>query len=193
MTETYERPAYMKREYGDVAAWLLERGDDAKYAVGSLIECAGEKGLNLGPDAEGFVKGTISTDEGIKTASSIYSSQYKEGFSKTKLSELAGFYGPLFKGLSDDERKTLERILNAGELTVEEMNKKLKVASYILSDPDNLFTDEQKENAQKEIQKYKGVANLMKTLEEYRREKLRPDAVDATRVEDLKGLVKKLK
>jgi len=66
MPPTTPRPAYEKYQYAGLAGNLYNSKESKRFAPGALEVLAGAKGLNLGEEALGFVRGTQASEKGIE-------------------------------------------------------------------------------------------------------------------------------
>ena len=191
MTKT---PDFQKYQYAGLAASLARSEEGAKYVSGALQVLAGDQGLKLGEEALGFIRGTQASEEGIKTAINVYNKKFQEERGKYKPVDLAKWYDSVLTGLEDTEKKKILVALKKHDETIGSISEKVREAMYTLSDtaPKNMFTSEQKSEAKETMEQYDGVINLMATLDNYKFEELRPDAIEATRKRSLEDLVKTL-
>lgn len=195
MTEQKERTLedFTKYQYGALAARLAQ-SKEGDYAQSALEVLAGANGLNLGEEALGFVKGAMASKDGINTATNIYNGKFEEKRKAYKPLELAGWYSSVLSDLGEDERKAILMSLGEHDETLESITQKIEEARYIIKAPEKsgLVTPEQRVQAVKTIKKYNNVYAVLQTLDKYKFESLRPDAVNATRKSELNGLAKKL-
>jgi hypothetical protein len=185
---------FEKYQYGALAGRLLASKENARHAPNALEILAGAKGLNLGEEALGFIRGTQASEKGIQTAISVYASEFEKKRGQYKPSDFAKWYAPV---LADLEKKDKDKIL--GELskhneTLKNITDKVSKAAYITNDdaPEGLFSDKQIEDAKKVMEKYSKLMFTLKVLDDYKFEALRADAVDETRKKDLKDLASNL-
>ncbi|MCX6749156.1 MAG: hypothetical protein NTW17_00215 [Candidatus Pacearchaeota archaeon] len=187
-----EALSFEKYQYGALAGRLASLEDSARFAPSALEILAGSKGLNLGEEALGFIKGTQASEEGIKTAIQTYAGQFEKKRAEYKPAELAEWYAPVLKGLDEAEVTKILATLNEHDETINSIKEGYNRADYILKAPKGLFNEEQLANAKKTKEKYEKTLLVMQTLDNYKFETLRTDAVDETRKADLKGLASKL-
>lgn len=109
MTNGQSQRTYKDYQYGALASRLLGTEESRQYAPSSLEVLAGAKGLNLGEEALGFVRGTQASEEGIKTASDVYNSNFEEKRGEYSPAQLVDWYNPLLSDLDSDVR---DRITN---------------------------------------------------------------------------------
>ena len=186
-----ERTDFGRYQYAALAARLASSQESSRFAPGALEVLAGSKGLNLGEESLGFVRGTQASEEGIQKAINVYAKQFEEKRGAYKPSELASWYGSVFSGLDKTEKDKILALLNYDE-TIKEIREKLQDALVVSKASDRLFTPEKKAEAKKIIEKYQTVFSLMETLDSYKFESLRGDAVDTERTNTLKDMASKL-
>ena len=189
-----EERNFARYQYGALASVLANSKESKRYAPSALEILAGKKGLNLGEEALGFVRGTQASEEGIQTAINVYAQNFKEKRGKYKPVELADWYTPVLSDLDEQERKKVVEYLGKHDENLGSIEKKVAEADYILSEdaPEGLFTDKQKSEARETIEKYGKLISILNVLDTYKFESLRPDAVNTTRKKDLKNLASKL-
>ena len=183
-----QTPEYEKFRYGGLAAWLLGREQDSKYATGALKVLAGPGELDVGEDRWGFVEGTLASSEGIQRASGNFAKRFYSAMDSSKISDLAGnsWYSPTLEGLTDEDQASIRGTLgNFGNTTFGGMEKSLKRDSWILQAPEGEKTPEEKEQAQARITRYKPAVETLKRIDGYAFENIRQKAVDETRVTEL--------
>ena len=185
-----ETPDFQRYQYGALAGDLLEQG--SKYVTGALEVLAGEKGLDLGEEAEGFIRGTQSSEEGVKTAIQIYNAKFQKKFGENDISSLGSWYDPVLRGLDKEGKDKILEVLGKHDISISGLREEITKAAYILKAPKELFAEDKKDKAKEVLKRYQEVAQVLNTLDSYKMETLRPDAVNATRVTELKGLASKL-
>lgn len=185
---------FQKYQYAGLAASLARSEEGAKYVSGALQVLAGDQGLKLGEEALGFIRGTQASEEGIKTAINVYNKKFQEERGKYKPVDLAKWYDSVLNGLEYTEKTKISIALGKNNETLKDILEKVRKAEYILNykTQDDLFTSEQRSEAKETMEKYNEVLNIMATLDNYKFEELRPDAVEATRKGSLEDLVKTL-
>ncbi len=177
-------------QYAALASRLLNQSPE--YVSGALEVLAGERGLDLGEEASGFVRGAMVSEEGIKTAIGIYGSKYMEQRGEQTPGSLLNWYNPVLEGLENEQREAIFGILEAQDETVESIDKASREAKHKLEGPEGMYTPEELREARETIRRYEEVNKTMGTLDRYMMENLRPDAVDATRKRELGGLAREL-
>ena len=185
---------FEKYQYAGLAASLAKSEEGTQYVPGALQVLAGEKGLKLGEEALGFIRGTQASEEGIRTAINVYNKKFQDERNKYKPVNLAKWYDSVLSGLEYTERTKILIALGKNNETLKDISEKVRKAAYIIDDkaPENMFTPKQRSEAKETIEKYKDVFNTMAVLDNYKFEELRSDAVEATRKRSLEDLVKTL-
>src|SRR3989338_4538912 len=135
MADVTQRPNFEKYQYGALAAHLASSKESGRYAPGALEVLAGSKGLNLGEDAEGFIRGTKASKEGIETATQIYAGKFEEKRGEYKLIELAsGWYAPVLNSIDKEDKDKIVAKLGRYDETLVSIIKKYRKASRIVQD-----------------------------------------------------------
>ena len=185
---------FEKYQFGALAAHMLASKENSRYAPSALEVLAGEKGLNLGEEALGFIRGTQASEKGIQTASNVYGGKFEEKRGKYSPADLAGWYAPLLNGLELKEKEKITGILGDNNETLENITKKQKKASHIVEgeDIEGLYSKEQVADAKKILEKYQKLSVVLSILDNYKFESLRPDVIDEARKKDLKELASRL-
>jgi len=193
-TQTPKSYDFEKYQYGALAARLLASKENSRHAGSALEVLAGAKGLNLGEEALGFIRGTQASEKGIQTAIGVYAGKFGEERGKYKPSDFAKWYAPVLGDLDKEDKAKILGELNKHNETLGKIEEKFKKAAYITSDdaPKGLFPDKDIEHAKKVIEKYGNLMYVLQALDEYKFDQLRADAVNETRKKDLKTLASKL-
>lgn len=192
-SKTYD---FEKYQYGALAANLAQ-SDEGEFASGALEVLAGAKGLNLGEEALGFIRGTQASEDGIKTAIADYSKSFQDKRSEYQPADLADWYDSVLKGLKKEDKKKYLSALGKHDETIKTIRKKVKIASRIVKaqEDDDIkgeYTPEQVSKAKETMDEYRNIFSVMAALDQYKFEELRPVAVEAARKRDLEALAKKL-
>ena len=195
--EKQDYSSFERYMYGALAGRFLQSKENARHTPSALEVLAGAKGLNLGEEAEGFIKGTQASEKGIQTAVGIYAGKFEEKRGEYSPSQLSQFYLPILDGLENGTRETILRHIKEYTEPLKEIIKKYKRAAKIVEESEDddfkdMYTPEQVSEAKKTAEKYGKVLNTLQKLDEYKFETLRPDAVDVTRKSELKNLASKL-
>ena len=190
---------FERYQYAGLAGRLATSEDGARYVPGALETLVGPKGLGVGEDALGVMK-AFRTFEGDDPASQrriqegivAYAKRFEEKRAKYKPAELAGWYQPLIADLDKEDQDKILAALNEHDETLASIRDEYDKAAYIYKAPKGLFSPEQKAISKKIMEKYENVLLTMQTLDNYKFETLRGDAVDSARKTDLKNLASKL-
>lgn len=193
-TDEIKPMGFEKYMYGALAGRLAQSKESSQYAGSALEMLAGSRGLNLGEEALGFIRGTQASKEGIKTAINVYAGKFEEERGKYKPIDMAQWYDSILKDLDAGDKQKIVGALAKHTETLGSIIKKISQAGYITNDeaPEGLFTKEQIDSAKKTLEKYGEVLQVMNVLDNYKFEELRTDAVSSRRKADLKGLASKL-
>lgn len=195
MTREYQRPDFEEYAYGALAARLAVSDDEGtrKLVPGALEVLAGSKGLNLGEKALKYHKSFgPQSPEQIASAIRAYAEEFEKRRGEYKPAELAGWYQPLIADLDKEDQDKILATLNEHDETLASIRDEYNKATYIYKAPKGLFSPEQKAISKKIMEKYEKALLTMQTLDNYKFETLRGDAVDTIRKTDLKNLASKL-
>jgi len=184
-------------QYAGLAASLAESKENSQYVSSALEVLAGTKGLGWGEEALGFIRGTQASPEGIKTATEVYNQKFHEERGKYKPIDLAKWYDSVLTDLGDTEKAKILTALEKHDETIKDIKKKFKIALRVVQsqEDDDLkdeYTPGQISEAKDTLEKYNGVLKIMATLDNYKFEELRQDAVKVTKEGSLEDLVKNL-
>ena len=187
-------PDFMKYQYGALAGRLAQSEESGRYAPSALEMLAGSKGLNLGEEAQGFIRGTNASEDGIKTAIGIYAKKFQEKRGEYKPVELASWYSNVLSSISPEDAKKITGKLSEYDETLSDINKKYIAADHLLSGVNKgiKFDDEKIAQAKKIKEKYQLVLEVLGMLDNYTFEDLRTDAVKTARKTELNGLASRL-
>ncbi|MEK6841826.1 MAG: hypothetical protein AABX91_01605 [Nanoarchaeota archaeon] len=187
-------PDFMKYQYGALAGRLAQSEESGRYAPSALEMLAGSKGLNLGEEAQGFIRGTNASEDGIKTAIGIYAKKFQEKRGEYKPVELASWYSNVLSSISPEDAKKITGKLAEYDETLSDINKKYIAADHLLSGVNKgiKFDDEKIAQAKKIKEKYQLVLEVLGMLDNYTFEDLRTDAVKTARKTELNGLASRL-
>ena len=196
MTNPTQRqlPDFQKYQYAAVARLMSQSKENKGYAVSALEMLAGSNGLNLGEDADGFIAGAKASEKGIETAINIYAGKFQEKRGEYKPAELISWYNPVLSSADPEDAEKIKAELAKYDETYADIESKYTEAVHLVEGLKKgiEYTDEQKSNAEKTIQKYNDVMILMQELDNYALEELRPEVVKTERKSKLKGLASKL-
>ena len=191
-----QRPDYSfeRYQYGASAARLLASEDSARYAPSALEVLAGKKGLDLGEEALGFVRGTQASEEGINKAIKVYNGKFEEKRGKYSPAQLVDWYNPILSDLEPDAKDKLANYLGKYTETLQSIRDNVNDALNTLDKraKKGKFTQTQINLAQDIVKKYEEVLNVLGILDNYKFETLRPDAVNAARKQDLEKMASTL-
>jgi len=191
-TQTYDFAEYA---HGALAVQLLGSKEGSKYVPGALEVLAGANGLDLGEKALGFIRGTQASQKGIETAANVYGGLFQEKRGAYKPSDLVNWYSPVLDDpdLDQESRDKIKGVLSGSNVKLSTIQEKVAEASHTLDTPESKgLSDEDRDKAKKTLQKYSKIISTLSMLDGYMFEHLRPEAVEAVRRQELKGLAAKL-
>ncbi len=166
-------------QYGELANRLYKSEEGRIYSGGALEQLAYDLGIeNLG---EGFIKGALASEEGIKTTIKVYSEKYQKALGESKVNELLTYHDNLLKKyLNEKEIEKLRTELKEfSEEKFGEINEKIRRATYILQGEKIYnFSDKEKKEAEETLKKYHRVFGIIQLLENAKFENLRLNAVN---------------
>ena len=171
--------------YGAIAGKaLVEENFDS--ANTSLEKLSSHMKWDTNRDLEGLLKATFSNEESIKTAATIYSNRYMVSKQKTTVENLWKFYDEYAtKMLGDLKSNAQTEIDKFKDSEYGKLMEKYLSATEIVKSKTSNFTKEQKEKAQKDMEKYDKV---VKTLEILDKSYLRKNDNDVDEANDIKIL-----
>ncbi len=185
--------SFEKYQYGALAARLLASNESSRYAPSALEVLAGSKGLNLGEEALGFIRGTQASEKGIQTAIDVYAGKFEEKRGQYKPVDMVAWYDSVLNDLDKADKAKILATLGKHNETIDSIMKKMAKASHIVQGKETgANTPEQISEAEATVEKYKNVFTVIHTLDNYKFETLRPEAVNTARKQDLKNLASKL-
>jgi hypothetical protein len=198
MTEERQTPDYSsfeKYQYGALAARLASSKENAKYVSSALEMLAGSKGLNLGEEALKFHNSFGPFNEKqIQGAINVYAGEFQKERGKYKPIDMAAWYDSVLRDLDKtNKEKILGELSKHGETIGEIMEKYIKAGHDLEGLNKGIkYSEEQISEAKKTIEKYQNIMEILQTLDNYKFEELRPEAVNAARKKDLEGLASNL-
>jgi hypothetical protein len=193
MTDKQKSYDFEQYQYGALAGRLAQSKESARFAPGALEILAGAKGLGLSDEAIKYHKSFgEQSPEQIGSAIRAYAGQFEEKRARYKPGELADWYQPVLEGLDQTEKDKIVAYLKTYDESLGQINENLEDASTISEASDRLYTPEKKAEAKRILERYQPLAALLQTLDSYKFESLRLDAVDSERVKKLKDLASKL-
>jgi len=167
--------------------------DDLRHVSGALEALVGKGGMNLGEDGDGLLAGALKSKEGIQTAIGIYSGKFRKARGELSPADLIGWYSDVLSGLSEEESGRIVAYFGQYEESLGAIESKMGKASHIKNgEGTGANTEEELAVAEKTLQKYGTLMQVMSVLDTYQFENLRPNVVSMSRKEDLKGIASKL-
>ena len=115
-----------------------------------------------------------STKPGIESFLGIYGKKYAESRERITLADFCDYHGERM----EEEAKNVLR--EHASLTLRDVEKEVEEAQYVLNDPKNHFTEEEKKEAQAKIEKYNPVLIRIKMAEDRRTVQLKEMAIAYT-------------
>ena len=178
---------------GELARRFYQSEQDRPHTKGALYQLASDLGIE--EKAKGFIEGTMTDEKGIATAAETYADKYQKALGLLTTDEFLTNYSEILTDyLNDKESKKVRAEFEkfSGE-TFKKINDKFTTSLYILQGKDIYdFPEDVKKDAENNLQRYRGILNIMEGLENIKFENLRPNAVKRTQKEDLKNRVKEL-
>ncbi len=180
-------------ELGNVASRLVMQ-KDIPNAKGALKKLAAD--LGRGDEYSGFVDTVLGDERAIKNASLLYGSKFNTAIGGINIGELYNLrYNKILQAYFDDaDRPTVEGLIKefSGE-TYGEIIGKITAANEILESRTKNFSDDQKREAKKTLDKYQYIGAALDLLERARFEEFRPEAAQESLKIDAKEFSKSLR
>jgi hypothetical protein len=194
---TNERLNFEEYQYSALAARLTSSEEGQTYIPGALEALAGKDGFDLGENAEGFVRGALATEEGIKTALNTYAPEFKKRRDAYTPGDLVTWYDSVLSDLDDEQKEVILRTLNSATETIGEINTKFKKAARVVKDQKDPtfkgnYSPEEVSAALKTMRDYEGIMSTMEILDEYKFKELEIVAVENKKRSDLEKLASQL-
>ena len=123
------------------------------------------------------------TVEGIARGVQIYAGKYQEALGKKTMNEMFKRYSPEFdKYLKPEQKEKAKNVFGKlGDKTYVSILKEVKKLMKVINDEEELYSEEEKEKAQKEFEnKYADVFNTIQEYEEIRISRLMPSIREST-------------
>ena len=192
-----QKPDYSSFEkymYGALAGRMLTSEESARHAPSALEVLAGKKGLNLGEESLGFVKGTMASEEGRKIAIDTYSAKFAEERGKYKPIDMAAWYDSVLKDIKAEDKAKILGELGKYNEPIATIYEKINDALNTLDKKarKDKFTEAQISSAKQTLEKYQRLTLVLETLDNYKFEELRPEVIKESRKKDLESLASKL-
>ena len=182
-----------------VLAARLSKSDPAY--VGSALEIQGER-LTLDDATRKLLReGVYNNQAGIKKAIEVYSDAYSQARDSLTVDQLTGHYSGGMDLLSDQDKKTLNTELGKFKNeTYGNIEKQMQKAGYVSQGAQEGLLDGTPEEIQKKVEsaratleKYQNLIVMLRTLESFKLETLRPETVKRSTKTNLEGLAKHLR
>lgn len=191
-TKSYEPERY---RYAIAAAEFMEKKD-----VNSARKCLDSLMIDMGATEKDVQEGMVwnaygdspsqEMMQGIQRGIQIYASKYQGLFGSKTINEMFERYMPEFNNyLAEEEKaKAKEVFAKLGDKKYDAVAKEVRKNMKIIQDQDS--TEDEKKEAQKEIEKYSDVFNTIQQFEELRISKLMPSIREGTIKKDIKDRYK---
>lgn len=177
---------------GELAKRFYESRDSRNYVGGALYQLASDMGVE--EEADGFIKGSMASRQGMETAAKVYSEKYHEAFKDVSMGDLKGHYENYITEYGDeDAAKVTAEFDKFSSETHGDITKKLARAEYVLKgEALGEYTENDRTAAKETLEKYGRISLIMKQLEDIKFENIRGDAVKISQEESSRELIEKL-
>lgn len=194
-TKEKERtPAEFQRyAFANVAARMSQSEGDALYIPGAVELLS--KNLDFGRDGKDLYDQYL-TDNATNKVIDIFNKKFNSKFVEASIADVYNWYKPALKGVTPEQATLVNS--EFGKYAGENYNKlmgKIGALQYKANPdaPEGAISKEEKESAQKELEKYKGFIIAQKLLGQYNYEGMRMQAVEASKPHSFGGLEQILK
>ncbi len=175
-----------KFQYGGLAGRFLSEKDLAG-AKGSLEGLA--KDLGFGPELQGFIEGTFASEKGIEKAVGTYMAKYQEFKGKSTVKELGTYYDQLIDEYLESKSPEAKAELDQYQTEAYgDILRKVTQAQEKIKSKTGNFSQQDKDDAQKVLDKYNKVVAILETMEEVTFDKLATGVTKNVRKKELQSL-----
>ncbi len=150
--------------YGSLAHALLETGDVAGINE-SLNALA--KDLEIGDKAEGFIAGSMASEQGINAAVGVYAKKRTKALESSRVEELGEYFKPYVEYADAESVKKIQTTLaKYSGKTLGEIKKIVDNANVILKGKDKYpFKQEEIDKAKKTAEEYAPLFKILDTVD----------------------------
>ncbi|MBU1252070.1 MAG: hypothetical protein KKC96_00560 [Nanoarchaeota archaeon] len=186
--------SFERYQFGALAGVLAGSEESARHAPRALEILAGKDGLNLDPNAKEYHDSFgEQTPEQIEKAIKTYSGKFRKARGELSPVDLIGWYSDVLSCLDEGEMEKVVAYFGQYEEPLGAIESKMGKASHIKKgEGTGANTDEEVAAAEKMLQKYGTLMQVMSVLDNYKFENLRPNVVGMSKKEDLKGIAAQL-
>jgi hypothetical protein len=185
--EKEKTPADFQRyAFANVAANMSKSKADAMYLPGAINLL--EKNLDFGTDGKDLYDQYVN-DKQVNKLIDIYNKKYNSKLGEASVGDVYDFYKPALNGATDEQKALINSTFGkyAGE-NYRELMGKIGVLQYKAKAPEGAVSEEERDNAEKELQKYVGFITAQNVLDQYNSESLRMQAIEASKPFTFGGL-----
>jgi len=190
-----------KYRRGMLAAQLLnsDEDEDKKYILPALYQLAEDLDIDS-HEARGLIAGVAKSNESLQETINIYASKYQEELFGATIDELSETYkediedyiklekdklnkdevgdSSKYEKIEEGYKKIKEDFKKYKDKKFKDIYKKVKDAQFVLKHFQkgdySQFSEDDVKDAQKDLEKYKGIYQVLKTVEDQKVEELRP-------------------
>lgn len=172
-------------QYGALSARLSQSEEGSSYIGGALEQLASDLGIE--ESAEGFIHGSMASEQGLKMAAGVYAKKYENALGELKISELYNFYKKdIDKYLEDDEKEIISKKYASDNTNLGDVKKKIAKIQHNLKSPD----EKERKDAEKAMKEYQNISILLHIVQDEQYKNLLPKAIERTNKNLLKNLAK---
>jgi hypothetical protein len=191
-TPRQNTPAEFQRyAFANVAARMAQSQGDRLYIQGAVDLLS--KNLDFGRDGKDLYDQYV-TDNATSKLIDIYNKKYNAKLAEASVSDVYDWYKPALKGATPEQTALVDS--EFGKFAGENYNKlesKIQILQYKANSPEGALSKEEKEGAQKELKKYDGFVMAQQLLSQYNYERMRMQAIEASKPHTFGGLEEILK
>jgi len=182
----YAPAEFQRYAFANVAATMVQSENDAMYIPGAINLL--EKNLDFGRDGKDLYDQYVS-DKATDKLIEIYNKKFNSKLGEASVSDVYNWYKPALKGATDEQKALIDSAFGkySGENYAKLMSK-INLLQYKFKTPEGGISKEEREDIQRELQKYDGFITAKTVLDKYNFENLRMQAVEASKPNTFKGL-----
>jgi len=182
---------FQRYAFANVAAKMSQSEGNELYIQGAVDLLS--KNLDFGRDGKDLYDQYV-TDKATNKLIEIYDKKFNSKLAEASVAEIYDWYKPALKGATDSQKNSINSEFSKfSNESYAKLMGKIGALQYKSKSPEGAISKEEKENAQKELQKYTGFLVAQQMLNQYNYESMRMQAVEASKPHSFGGLEEILK